>query len=109
MPGFRNIEKAKVLNMKDLISYKINRVISLAICDTNDIRTVLFAFDKSEEITDEQTSNVEHFMLFEGEMRANIEGKEFIMKEGDSIIVDREKTHSFVALTQAKLLQTSLK
>lgn len=109
MAGIKNIEKAKVLNLKDLISYKQNQVISLTICNTDDLRIVLFSFDKNEEITDEQTPNVEFFTLIEGKMKAKIDNQEFIMNADDSIIIDREKTHSFVAIEQSKILQTSLK
>lgn len=109
MAGFKNVEKGNIFRLPELIDYKKNRVISLALCDSPDIRIVLFSFDKDEAITEEQTPSTEQFMLLEGKMEVVVEGKKFILNENETIIVEPENEHSLLALVPCKMLQTSIK
>lgn len=109
MAGFKNIEKGSIFRLPELIDYKKNRVISLTLCDSSDIRIVLFSFDKDEAITEEQTPNTEQFTLIEGRMEVVIDGKKFMLNENETIIVKPEEEHSLLALTPSKMLQTSIK
>ena len=81
MAGFKNVEKGNIFRLPELIDYKKNRVISLALCDSPDIRIVLFSFDKDEAITEEKTPSTEQFTLLEGKMEVVVEGKKFILNE----------------------------
>lgn len=109
MAGFKNVDKASIFHLPNQIDYKKNRVISLTICDSEDIRIVLFSFDTEEAITEEQTPNTEHFTLLEGQMEVVIRGNKFVLNQNDSIIIEPEEEHSLLALTPCKLLQTSIK
>ncbi len=107
MSGYRNIELGSKFLMQDQIDYKTNRIISLNICETKDIRMVLFSFYKDEDISEEVTQDYEQYSIIEGEATITLEGKKFSLCKNDTIIVPPDKTHSIYAITNCKILQTS--
>lgn len=107
--SFKNIEKAEIFRLEDLIEYKKNRIISLTLCNNDDLKIVLFSLDQQEEITEEQTPNIEQFTLIEGELKIVINSKTAFLKPGESIIVNPLDEHSLLALKPSKMLQTSIK
>lgn len=109
MSGFRNVEKGAVFSVEDLVNYRKHQIISLTICDTQALRTVVFSFDAEEAITKEQTPNTELFTLLEGTMEVTAGKKSFLLKSGESILVSPEEEHSMFALEPCKMLQTGLK
>lgn len=107
--SFRTIEKAKNFCLQTLIEYKQNRIISLTLCNDSDIKIVLFSLDRQEAITEEQTPNIEHFQLLEGEMEISVEGKKAYLYPGESIVINPQEEHSLLAIKPSKMLQTSIK
>ena len=48
---YKNIEKQKVLQLKDLVEYQDGRVVSRTLVQNDYVSMTLFSFDKDEEIS----------------------------------------------------------
>ena len=48
---YKNIEKQKVLQLKDLVEYQDGQVVSRTLVQNDYVSMTLFSFDKDEEIS----------------------------------------------------------
>ena len=51
MNGYKNINKAEILSLKEQVEYQTGQVVSKTLAQNSALSVTLFAFDKGEEIS----------------------------------------------------------
>ena len=104
MNGIKNIEKAQVLPLKDEVSYQPGQVVSKTLAQNSALSVTLFAFDKGEEISTHESGGDAFVTCLDGVGRITIDGKDFELHEGESIVMPAHHPHAVFGKEQFKML-----
>ncbi len=104
MNGIKNIEKAQVLPLKDEVSYQPGQVVSKTLAQNSALSVTLFAFDKGEEISTHESGGDAFVTCLDGVGRITIDGKDFELHEGESIVMPARHPHAVFGKEQFKML-----
>ena len=91
---FKNIEKQKVLQLKDLVEYQDGQVVSRTLVQNDYVSMTLFSFDKDEEISTHAAGGDAMVTVLEGTGRFTVGGEVFILSAGDTLIMPRDIPHA---------------
>ncbi len=100
----KNIEHKTVLTIKDEVAYQQGQIVSKTLAQNEHHSLTLFAFDKGEEISTHESGGDAMIVALDGVGRITIEGKEFILNEGETIVMPAKKPHAVFAKEQFKML-----
>ena len=106
MNGYKNIEKTKVLTLKDEVNYQEGQVVSKTLTQNEHHSITLFAFDKNEEISSHKSGGDAFVTCLDGKGRITIDDKEYILTPGECIIMPAGHPHAVYALERYKMLLT---
>lgn len=104
MYGIKNIEKAQVLTLKNEVSYQPGQVVSKTLAQNNALSVTLFAFDKGEEISTHESGGDAFVTCLDGVGRITIDGKDYELHEGESIVMPARHPHAVFGQEQFKML-----
>lgn len=104
MQGIKNMDKAVILNLKDEVKYQDGQVVSKTIHQDEHSSITLFAFDKDEEISTHESSGDAFVTCLDGTGKITIDGKEYILNEGQSIIMPAKHPHAVYGQEKFKML-----
>ena len=91
---YKNIEKQKVLQLKDLVEYQDGQVVSRTLVQNDYVSMTLFSFDKDEEISTHAAGGDAMVTVLEGTGRFTVDGEVFILSAGDTLIMPRDIPHA---------------
>ena len=91
---YKNIEKHTKLRLKNEISYQDGQVVSKTLVQNEAVSMTLFSFDKGEEISTHAAAGDAMVTVLEGVGKFKVGGKEFILKEGETIIMPKDVPHA---------------
>lgn len=91
---YKNIEKQKVLKLKDLVDYQDGQVVSRTLVQNELVSVTLFSFDKGEEISTHASGGDAMVTVLEGTGRFTIGGEVFVLNEGETIIMPKDIPHA---------------
>lgn len=91
---YKNIEKQKVLKLKDLVDYQDGQVVSRTLVQNELVSVTLFSFDKGEEISTHASGGDAMVTVLEGTGRFTIGGEVFLLNEGETIIMPKDIPHA---------------
>jgi len=77
----------QVLRMADLVDYQKGSVVSRTIVDKKAGTVTLFAFDKGEGLSEHAAPYDALVCLLGGAAEVKIEGKPFLLKEGEFVVM----------------------
>ena len=100
----KNIDKAQVHVLKELVDYREGQIVSKTLVQNKNVSITLFAFDKDEEISTHDSDGDAMVNVLEGKGKFTIDGKEYIVSAGESIIMPAKKPHSVYAVEQFKMM-----
>lgn len=100
----KNISKAEVLTLKDQVSYQDGQVVSKTLAQNNAVSVTIFSFDKGEEISAHKSSGDAFVTCLDGVGKITIDGKEYILKEGESIVMPAGHPHAVFGQERFKML-----
>ena len=100
---------AHVLKIKNLADYQDHSVVSREIIQKSSGTMTVFAFDKGEGLSEHVAPFDVAVYLLEGEAEIRIEGKPYVVKKGEMIIMPANKPHALKALTRYKMLLVMIK
>ena len=86
MTGIKNINKAEVMALKEQVEYQNGQVVSKTLAQNEYVSVTLFSFDKDEEISTHESGGDAFVTCLDGVGKVTIDGEEYILKEGDSIV-----------------------
>ena len=104
MTGIKNINKAEVMALKDQVEYQDGQVVSKTLAQNEHVSVTLFSFDKGEEISTHKSGGDAFVTCLDGVGKVTIEGEEYILKEGDSIVMPAKHPHAVYGQEQFKML-----
>lgn len=104
MSGMKNISKAEVLLLKDEVVCRQGQVVSKTLAQNEHVSVTLFAFDKGEEISTHESGGDAFVTCLDGIGRITIDGCEYMLHEGESIVMPAKHPHAVFAQEQFKML-----
>ena len=104
MVGYKNIDKEELLELKNLVVYQEGQVVSKTLVQNSAVSVTLFAFEKDEEISTHESGGDAMVTVLEGTGRFTIDGREHILKAGQSIVMPARKPHAVYGEERFKML-----
>nr|WP_294530346.1 cupin domain-containing protein [uncultured Blautia sp.] len=104
MTGIKNMTKAEVVVLKEQVAYQEGQVVSKTLAQNEHVSVTLFAFDKDEEISTHESGGDAFVTCLDGVGKITIDGKEYILKEGESIVMPAKHPHAVYGQEQFKML-----
>ena len=101
---YKNIDKKKILKIKDLVNYQDGQVVSKTIVQNELVSVTVFSFDKGEEISTHASSGDAMVTVLEGKGKFTIGGDIFYLEEGETIIMPKDMPHSVYGEDKFKML-----
>lgn len=100
----KNLSKAEVLKLKEQVEYQKGQVVSKTLAQNNSVSVTLFSFDKGEEISTHESGGDALVTCLDGVGRITIDGKDYELKEGESILMPAKHPHAVYGKEQFKML-----
>ncbi len=100
----KNITKAEVLILKEQVAYQEGQVVSRTLAQNEHVSITLFSFDKNEEISTHESGGDAFVTCLDGVGKITIDGKEYILHEGESIVMPAGHPHAVFGEEQFKML-----
>ena len=104
MTGIKNMTKAEVVVLKEQVAYQEGQVVSKTLAQNEHVRVTLFAFDKDEEISTHESGGDAFVTCLDGVGKITSDGKEYVLKEGESIVMPAKHPHAVYGQEQFKML-----
>ena len=104
MTGMKNISKAEVLTLKEQVAYQDGQVVSKTLAQNEHVSVTLFSFDKGEEISTHESGGDAFVTCLDGVGKITIDGVEYILKEGESIVMPAKHPHAVFGQEKFKML-----
>ena len=100
----KNIDKAAVLSLKDQVAYQPGQVVSRTLAQNAAVSVTLFSFDKGEEISTHQSPGDAFVACLDGVGKITIDGEEYVLREGESIVMPAQHPHAVFGQEQFKMM-----
>lgn len=100
----KNIEKGVVVKLKEEIEYQKGQIVSKTLVQNEAVSLTLFAFEKGEEISTHAAGGDALVTVLEGTGKITIDGKEFVLNEGESIVMPKDIPHAVYGQERFKML-----
>ncbi|MEI6578957.1 MAG: cupin domain-containing protein [Eubacteriales bacterium] len=99
----KNVNLATVLPLAELVSYQQGQIVSKTLAQNKSLSLTLFAFDKGEEISSHESSGDAMVMALDGTGQVTIDGVNYILHAGETIVMPAHKPHVVFAAEQFKM------
>ena len=100
----KNIAKAEVLTLREQVTYQTGQVVSKTLAQNSAVSVTLFSFDKGEEISTHSSDGDAFVTYLDGKGRITIDGTEYVLTEGQSIVMPAGHPHAVYGLERFKML-----
>ena len=104
MSIMKNIDKARVMVLKDQVSYQEGQIVSKTLVQNEAVSITLFAFDKGEEISTHESGGDAFVTCLDGTGEITIDGVKYELHEGESIVMPAKRPHAVYGKEQYKML-----
>ena len=104
MSIMKNIDKARVMVLKDQVSYQEGQIVSKTLVQNEAVSITLFAFDKGEEISTHESGGDAFVTCLDGTGEITIDGVKYEFHEGESIVMPAKHPHAVYGKEQYKML-----
>lgn len=103
---YKNVEKQVTLKLKDLVDYQKGQIVSKTLVQNEQLSMTIFSFDKGEEISTHASGGDAMVTVLEGTGKFTVGGKEFILQEGETLIMPKDVPHAVYGEEQFKMQLT---
>ena len=100
----KNITKSEVLVLKEQISYQEGQAVSKTLAQNPAVSMTLFSFDKGEEISTHASDGDAFVTCLDGVGQITIDGQEYLLHEGESIVMPAGHPHAVLGKEAFKML-----
>ena len=104
MSIMKNINKAKVMVLKDQVSYQEGQIVSKTLVQNESVSITLCAFAKGEEISTHESGGDAFVTCLDGTGEITIDGVKYELHEGESIVMPAKHPHAVYGKEQYKML-----
>jgi len=105
----KNAPKAELLDLGAMVDYREGQVVSRTLCQTGNVTITLFAFWEGEGISAHTVTGDAMVQVLDGAARVTIDGADFDVPAGRTILMPAGKPHAVNAATRFKMLLTLVK
>lgn len=102
----KNINKAEVLSLKEMIAYQEGQVVSRTLAQNDAVSLTLFSFWKGEEISTHESGGDAMVQCLDGVGRITIDDVEYELHEGETIVMPARHPHAVYGKENFKMLLT---
>lgn len=102
----KNIEQEDIVVLSELVSVNEGQIISKTLTQNEAVSITLFAFDKGEEISTHDSSGDAMVTVLEGTGQFTVDGKEYLLSAGQTLVMPAKKPHAVYAKEQFKMILT---
>ncbi|MGN0834029.1 MAG: cupin domain-containing protein [Kiritimatiellia bacterium] len=100
----RNFSQSAVVSLKDQVSYQPGQVVSKTLAQNPAMNMTLFAFDRDEEISTHASDGDALVTCLDGVGRITIDGKAYVLRPGESILMPAHHPHAVYGQERFKML-----
>lgn len=100
----KNIEKSEILTLKEQVAYQQGQVVSKTLAQNAALSVTLFSFDQGEEISTHESGGDAFVTCLDGVGRITIDGRDYELHEGESIVMPAGHPHAVFGLERFKML-----
>lgn len=100
----KNIPKAEVVTLKEQVAYQDGQVVSKTLAQNDALSVTLFSFDKGEEISAHTAAGDAFVTCLDGTGKITIDGNEYLLTEGQSIVMPVGHPHAVYGEEKFKML-----
>ena len=100
----KNIAKSEVLKLGALVAYAEGQVVSKTLVQNDGVGITLFAFAKGEGISTHESGGDALVTALDGVGRITIDGKDFVLHAGESIVMPAKTPHAVYGVENFKML-----
>lgn len=103
---YKNIAKQEKLLLKNLVDYQPGQVVSKTLVQNELMSVTVFSFEKDEEISTHASGGDAMVTVLEGTGRFTVGGQEFLLHEGQTLIMPKNIPHAVYGQERFKMLLT---
>lgn len=103
-PKMKNIPQSQVLDLKEQIAYQPGQVVSKTLAQNSALSITLFSFAKGEEISTHESGGDAFLTCLDGVGRITIDGEDYLLREGQSIVMPAGHPHAVYGQEAFKML-----
>ncbi len=100
----KNIDKQELLKLDEVIEYREDKIASKTLANDEKLSMTLLSFDGKQELSTHSAPGDALVIGLDGEARINIDGEDFQVKKGDSIIMPANIPHGVYVEGRYKML-----
>ena len=104
--SMKNIEKAKVLQLAELVDYQDGQIISRTLAQNGAVSLTLFAFERGEEISTHAAGGDAMVTVLDGTGRFTVGGAVHLVHAGETIVMPKNVPHAVYGEERFKMLLT---
>ena len=100
----KNTVQSEIFSLKDQISYQEGQIVSKTLAQNDAVSVTLFSFAKGEEISTHASGGDAMVTCLDGTGKITIDGREYILREGESIVMPAGHLHAVYGEEAFKML-----
>lgn len=100
----KNIKHSAVFSLTDEVAYQPGQIVSKTLAQNKHHSLTLFAFAKGEEISSHESDGDAMIVALDGTGKITIDGSEYILNAGETVVMPAKKPHAVFAQEQFKML-----
>ena len=100
----KNIAQSEVLTLREQISYQEGQIVSKTLTQNKAVSITLFSFAKGEEISTHESGGDAFVTCLDGIGKITIDGVEYLLHEGESIVMPAGHPHAVYGQEAFKML-----
>ncbi|MFA9466654.1 MAG: cupin domain-containing protein [Velocimicrobium sp.] len=106
MNCIKNMEQEKSIYLANEVTVQEGQIVSKTLTQNPHVSITLFAFSKGEEISSHDSDGDAMVLVLEGTGLFTVDGAEYVLGAGESIIMPAKKPHAVFAKESFKMLLT---
>jgi len=106
MMYIKNIEHEQAIRLVDQVVAQPGQIVSKTLAQNRFVSITLFAFSKGEEIGMHDSTGDAMVQVLDGTGQFTVDGKEYILSAGESLVMPAKKPHSVYAKEGFTMLLT---
>ncbi len=99
----KNINHEEIVTLSGLVTAQEGQIVSKTLAQNDAVSITLFAFDKGEEISTHESNGDAMVTVLEGTGKFTVDGKAYILTEGQTLIMPAKKPHAVYAEERFKM------
>ena len=100
----KNIGHEEVVSLAEQVSVQKGQVVSKTLAQNSAVSITIFAFDKDEEIGTHDSDGDAMVTVLEGTGMFTIDGVEYTLNQGETLIMPANKPHAVFAKEKFKMM-----